>query len=190
MVKSSIFLKLLLLYMIISSASSTGSTIASLNSTTVDTLVADATKLANQLTDQAKKLAEELYKNATSYAQNALVEAQKFGDQGGILGDTVKTSLQLIGLGSKYTSIDKMEKACNALTYVNHYSQCLIHRFDGSWCCAVKVVDSGALSCKFYSDKDAKALVLTKTTKFKYYCSGKIINTIFGAIAIMFLFLF
>lgn len=190
MVKPSIFLKLLLLYMIISSASSTNSTIASTISTTANTIIADATKLANQLTDQAKVYAEELYKNATAFAQTALVEAQKFGEQGGILGDTVKTSLQLIGLGSKYTSIDKMEKACNALTYVNHYSQCLIHRFDGYWCCAVKVIDSGALSCKNYSDKDAKALVITTTNKFKYYCSGKIINTIFGAIAIMFLFLF
>jgi len=159
-----------------------------LSTVSTESIVANITTTSTAVLTDAEKLAKELYANATAYATQVLKDAQAYSQTGGILAETVYTSLALIGLSASYTSYDKMQKACDALTYVNHYSQCLIHRYSGYWCCATKNLSTGTASCKAYSDADAKVLVDTPTTNsnnFRYYCSGNMIKSIFGVLAIL-----
>lgn len=127
--------------------------------TTTNNVINQITTGSTQLIAQANQTAQDLWKNATIYAQNILKQAQEFSKQSGLLGETVATSLALVGLGESYTSYEKMQNVCNALTWVNHFRQCTIHKYTGYWCCAVKNKTTGLQYCKFFTDADAKKAV-------------------------------
>jgi len=114
---------------------------------------------------------DELHTNKTFF-HRTIKKAEVYAEKGGIIGDTISTTLKLSGLASSYSTYEKMQEVCDELTYVNHYSQCTTHRFEGYWCCAIKNYSSGILSCRSYADKEAKVLVEDKSGAFKYICHG------------------
>ena len=199
MLKLPTILQLITLYLIVTQATSTTTTSSTVTVNTITNTITsnlDTSSIeaaAKDAAAKAKALAEELYKNATAYAKNVLAQAEDFATTGGILADTVSTSLALIGLGASYTTYAKMQIACDAHTYINHYSQCLIHKFAGYWCCAKKNLSTGTAICKAYSNVEAKALVALVTNNsnnFKYYCNGRTIQSVFGILAFIMLALF
>ena len=155
------------------SASTTLTNVGTQITTTTNNLVSQAETFTLQTISSANQTAISLYNNATQFYKDTLAAAQEFAKGDGLLAETVSTSLQLIGLGSGYTTSDQMLKVCAQLTYVNYWRQCTIHQYKGYWCCAVKNLSTGNYYCQGWSDAEAKKKVDDTTDKnSKVYCSS------------------
>lgn len=184
-------MKVILLFVsLVSYIYSTTTTTTTTTDTSLQTITQKTTDFTTQLINNANKTAVELFQNATIYAKDVLSKLQTVAKQKGIIGETVSTSLQLIGLGEGYESYEKMQIACDSFNYVNHWRQCAIHKFSGYWCCSLKNLTSGQFSCLSFTDAKAKNLTNSVSKTYSYYCFSNFMNvSLLFSILLFFIFL-